>query len=164
MQWLENDIPPQVVFEIISPGNRAGEMKRKLVFYERYGVQEYYMYHAERNRLKIYVRQQDRLLQVPEEQTYEWQSPLLGIPLRWTAKTLELYEPDGKPFAGYKEIVAAKHRADEAEAQAAKAERYAERAINRAERAEDRADQAESRAEKLAQQLRTLGIDPDAIY
>ena len=32
MQWLENHIAPQVVFEILSPGNRAGEMARKFEF------------------------------------------------------------------------------------------------------------------------------------
>ena len=35
-QWREEDIPPQVVFEILSPGNRLGEMSKKLKFYERY--------------------------------------------------------------------------------------------------------------------------------
>jgi Uma2 family endonuclease len=39
-QWEEDNIPPQVVFEILSPGNRVKEMTRKLQFYERYGVEE----------------------------------------------------------------------------------------------------------------------------
>ena len=33
---------PQVVFEVLSPGNTPAEMKRKRLFYERYGVKEYY--------------------------------------------------------------------------------------------------------------------------
>src|SRR5262245_21140420 len=36
-QWLEGGIAPHVVFEILSPGNRPPEMKRKFEFYERYG-------------------------------------------------------------------------------------------------------------------------------
>ena len=44
LQWREDNIPPQVVFEVLSPGNRLGEMLKKLKFYERYGVEEYYMY------------------------------------------------------------------------------------------------------------------------
>ncbi len=40
-QWQEDNIPPQVVFEVLSPGNRLSEMVRKLRFYERYGVEEY---------------------------------------------------------------------------------------------------------------------------
>ena len=38
-QWQEDHIPPQVVFEILSPGNTIKEMAKKLVFYERYGVE-----------------------------------------------------------------------------------------------------------------------------
>src|SRR6266478_4161492 len=44
MQWLENHIAPQVVFEVLSPGNRFGEMLKKFRFYEHYGVEEYYIY------------------------------------------------------------------------------------------------------------------------
>ena len=43
-QWEEGGIAPQVVFEVLSPGNRAGEMRRKFQFYQRYGVEEYYIY------------------------------------------------------------------------------------------------------------------------
>ena len=38
-QWKENNIAPQVVFEILSPGNTPKEMERKLLFYDRYGVE-----------------------------------------------------------------------------------------------------------------------------
>jgi Uma2 family endonuclease len=34
-QWQEADIAPQIVFEILSPSNRLGEMSRKLGFYDR---------------------------------------------------------------------------------------------------------------------------------
>jgi Uma2 family endonuclease len=43
-QWEEANIAPQVVFEVLSPGNRAGEMRNKLDFYDKYGVEEYYIY------------------------------------------------------------------------------------------------------------------------
>jgi Uma2 family endonuclease len=43
-QWEEGGVAPQVVFEIPSPGNRLKEMHRKLMFYQTYGVQEYYIY------------------------------------------------------------------------------------------------------------------------
>ena len=43
-QWREDGIPPQVVFEVLSPGNTLGEMLEKLRFYERYGVEEFYIY------------------------------------------------------------------------------------------------------------------------
>src|SRR5580692_9661934 len=44
LQWEEGNIAPQVVFEILSPGNRPGEMVRKFKFYDRYRVEEYYIY------------------------------------------------------------------------------------------------------------------------
>lgn len=47
MQWLEDDVPPQVLFEIQSPSNRAAEMQSKWEFYDRYGVEEYYLYDPE---------------------------------------------------------------------------------------------------------------------
>src|SRR5512147_3173235 len=43
-QWREDEIAPQVVFEVLSPGNSLVEMLEKLRFYERYGVEEFYIY------------------------------------------------------------------------------------------------------------------------
>jgi Uma2 family endonuclease len=34
-QWEEGGIPPQVVFEVLSPGNRPAEMDLKFDFYEK---------------------------------------------------------------------------------------------------------------------------------
>ena len=50
-QWEEGGIAPQVVFEILSPGNRPGKMQRKFQFYDRYGVEEYYVYDPDTNEL-----------------------------------------------------------------------------------------------------------------
>ncbi|MDB9430776.1 Uma2 family endonuclease [Microcystis aeruginosa CS-555/01A07] len=51
-QWLENQIAPQVVFEILSPGNTKAEMRRKWQFYQRFGVEEYYLFQGVTRRLK----------------------------------------------------------------------------------------------------------------
>src|SRR5215470_17845154 len=40
-QWEEDNIAPQVVFEVLSPGNLPSEMAEKLIFYEKHGVEEY---------------------------------------------------------------------------------------------------------------------------
>jgi Uma2 family endonuclease len=42
-QWEEGGLAPQVVFEVLSPGNRLAEMIRKFQFYDQYGVEEYYI-------------------------------------------------------------------------------------------------------------------------
>ena len=51
-QWEEEGIAPQVVFEVLSPGNRAGDVIRKFQFYEQYGVEEFYVYDPDRGTLE----------------------------------------------------------------------------------------------------------------
>lgn len=46
-QWEEDNIAPQVVFEILSPSNSAREMLAKQAFYGQYGVLEMYFYDPE---------------------------------------------------------------------------------------------------------------------
>src|SRR6267378_6544036 len=60
-QWEEGNIAPQVVFEIRSPGNRFGEMLDKFQFYERYGVEEYYLYDPDFNELEGWIRNKEQL-------------------------------------------------------------------------------------------------------
>ncbi|GBF52384.1 hypothetical protein N0824_00229 [Microcystis sp. 0824] len=60
-QWLENQIAPQVVFEILSPGNTKAEMRRKWQFYQRFGVEEYYLYDPDANYLQGWWRRGDQL-------------------------------------------------------------------------------------------------------
>ena len=50
----ENNIAPQVVFEILSPGNTKKEMSKKLLFYDCYGVEEYYIYDPDKNELSVF--------------------------------------------------------------------------------------------------------------
>jgi Putative restriction endonuclease len=95
-QWQEDNIAPQVVFEILSPGNRAKAMIRKLKFYEQYGVEEYYIYDPEDNEFTGLQRQEGEL--VEREGVEDWTSPALGIRFVLTSATLEVYYPDGRPF------------------------------------------------------------------
>ncbi|UKO96964.1 Uma2 family endonuclease [Nostoc sp. UHCC 0870] len=95
-QWEEDNIPPQVVFEILSPGNKTKEMAKKLLFYQRYGVEEYYIYDPDDNELTGFVRSEDWFQEINELQG--WISPRLGIRLEITPETLEIYRPDGEKF------------------------------------------------------------------
>ncbi len=95
-QWLEENIAPQVVFEILSPGNRHLEMFKKLLFYQRYGVQEYYIYDPDRIELTGFVRSGEWL--EPIEELNGWVSPLLGIRFELTENNLEIYRSDGRKF------------------------------------------------------------------
>ena len=102
-QWEEEHIAPQVVFEVLSPGNRVMEMLRKERFYARHGVQEYYVYDPDANELEgwhVLAGQWH-----PIEESNGWTSPLLGIRFALTAETLEIYRPDGSRFETFAELL-----------------------------------------------------------
>ncbi|QDZ39001.1 hypothetical protein FRE64_03030 [Euhalothece natronophila Z-M001] len=101
-QWEEDNIAPQVVFEILSPGNRLREMTRKWEFYDRYGVEEYYIYDPDDNELEGLQRQEGRLRVIPEID--HWVSPRLEIKFVPTPETLEIYRPDGRKFLSTLEL------------------------------------------------------------
>lgn len=157
-QWLEDNIPPQVVFEILSPGNRVTKMVEKLRFYERYGVEEYYIYDPDGIELTGLTRSDQELVVI--NQMDGWVSPRLGIRFNLSGEELQLYRPDGQPFLRYVEI------AEQAEQERQRAEQEHQRAEQERQRAEQerqRADQAEQRAEQLANRLRAMGINPDEL-
>jgi Uma2 family endonuclease len=136
LQWKEEGIPPQVVFEILSPSNTPTEMDKKLLFFDRYGVEEYYIYDPESHNLRGWLRGEDGLDVIP--QMADWVSPRLKIRFTLSAEGLHLYRPDGERFLTYEEI------------------------SQRAEQEHQRAEQEHQRAEKLAAQLRAMGIEPEA--
>jgi Uma2 family endonuclease len=123
-QWLEGDLAPQVVFEILSPGNRKGEMDDKFVFYERYGVEEYYIYDPDRLRLEGWRRSKGKL--IPIEKMHNWASPLLGIRFEMTVDGLVLYHPDGERFVLLHEETARRKEAEAKQQEATKARLLAE--------------------------------------
>ena len=66
-QWEEGGIAPQVVFEILSPGNRFGEMLRKFRFYRSYGVEEYYIYNPDNGSLEGYAQGEESAESDPQD-------------------------------------------------------------------------------------------------
>ncbi|NJL89729.1 MAG: Uma2 family endonuclease [Coleofasciculaceae cyanobacterium SM2_1_6] len=134
-QWEEANIPPQVVFEFLSPGNRLAEMIRKFSFYERYGVEEYYVYNSSTRELSGWIGGGGSLEEIPELQG--WVSPRLGIRFEMTATGLEIYRPDGKPFRSFLELEqerqAAEARAEMAQQEAKVARQAAQAAQQEAE-------------------------------
>ncbi len=147
-QWREDNIPPQVVFEILSPGNTAKEMIKKYKFYERYRVEEYYLYDTNSGELTGWLRSGEELEEI--EEMLGWVSPRLGIRFELSDTELVLYYPDGQRFASYVELAQQREidrqRAEEAEA--------------RAEEAEARAEEAQTQLQALRALLQERGIDP----
>jgi Uma2 family endonuclease len=148
-QWEEENIPPQVVFEILSPGNRLSEMAKKFQFYDKYGVEEYYLYDPAKQDLTVYLRQGGKLEVIDE--IAGWVSPRLGVKFDLTESGIELIRPDGQKFLTSQELA---QRA-EAESQRAEAE------SQRAEAESQRANQAEDRVKLLEARLRELNINPE---
>jgi Uma2 family endonuclease len=141
-QWQEENIPPQVVFEILSPSNDAKEMERKLEFYDTYGVEEYYVYNPENYELEGWLRQNEHLTKL--WQIDNWVSPRLRIKFDTSQGELVIYQPDGQRFLNSVEL---NQRAEQAEFLLAQ-ERL-------------RAEQERLRAEQLAAYLRSIGVDPE---
>jgi Uma2 family endonuclease len=155
-QWKEDNIPPQVVFEILSPGNRMGEMERKRQFYERYGVAEYYIYDPDRLDFSGWMRSGDKL--VPIDASNNWVSVRLGIRFVIDAgEELVIYRPDGEKFIGFGELDELRRRQQQ---RADSAEQRADSAEQRANNAEREAIVARQEAQRLAAKLRELGIEP----
>ncbi len=152
-QWEEAGIGPQVVFEIYSPANTFKEMGDKLLFYERYGVEEYYTYdpEPEKNELTGFLREAAGLHAIDEMNG--WVSPRLGIRFDTSGDELHIFGPDGTPFRSHQELVQ-EREAERLARQQAEQEREAERLARQ---------QAEQQAAALAARLRELGIDPDAL-
>ncbi|MCI0463351.1 MAG: Uma2 family endonuclease, partial [Gemmataceae bacterium] len=177
-QWEEGGIAPQVVFEILSPSNRAGELVRKFKFYERYGVEEYYVYDPDRGELLGWQRQGNELVEILFME--DWVSPRLGVRFRLVNGELELYGRDGRKFATFVELAEqteqAQRKAEQERARAEEERVRAEQEQARAEQEQARAeqertekDQARREAEEAAQRvarllarLKELGAEPEA--
>jgi Uma2 family endonuclease len=180
-QWEEGGIAPQVVFEVLSPNNRPPEMALKLEFYEKYGVEEYYIYDPDEPSLLGRRRVRGELKRIRSMKN--WTSPILQVRFEMVSgQELKLFGPDGSRFLTFQEIAeendrlareakeTERHRAEaerqrkeaerqrkEAELHRAEAERRRKEAESERERAERRREQAESereKAERLSEEVK----------
>ncbi len=163
-QWAEDGIAPQVVFEILSPGNRIGELVTKFQFYDRYGVEEYYIYDPDRIELSGWSRQEGELLEIPDMQG--WISLRLGIRFD-LGEQLQIFFPDGKPFLSFVEInQQAELFAQKAEMEQQRANLEQQRADTEQQRADterQRAEEAEFKTRLMAAKLAELGVNSDLL-
>ncbi len=156
-QWEEEGTAPQIVFEILSPGNRPNEMIRKFQFYEKYGVDEYYIYDPDNGILNGWLREGDKLKVIPD--MVGWISPRAKIRFDMVDGELRITGPDGRPFVTYLELAAQR---EQAEREKEKAEREKDKAEREKVKAQRQADQQAQAAEKLRAQLKGLGVEPHA--
>lgn len=133
-QWQEDNIPPQVVFEILSPGNTIKEMAAKLQFYQWYGVEEYYLYDPEKVDFAGWQIMDGKLTIIEEIQG--WVSPRLGVRFEM-AEELQIFTPTAERFLTFVELG------------------------QKLQQEKRRAEQAEARLKALEERLKSLGVDPN---
>ncbi len=169
LQWHENNVAPQVVFEIYSRSNhRRGNKENLLDFYEKYGVNEFYSYDPDSNSFVVYIRHGNTLTRL--EDLPVWTSPLLQIRFERSERGFEIYRPDGQRFVNFQELemqnkqIALQYEEErklrrierermlKAENKAEVAEQKAEVAEQKAEVAEQKAEVAEQKAEVASQE------------
>ncbi len=157
-QWNESGIAPHVVFEILSPGNTQDEMDKKLLFYDRHGVEEYYIYNPSNNQLRGWLRAEDGLDAIALMEN--WASPRLGIRFDLSGDQLQIYRPDGTRFFSYVEIC---QLLEEERQRAELAETALAEERQRVELAETALAEERRRSQILVERLREMGINPDAL-
>ena len=135
-QWEEDNVAPQVVVEILSPGNRPAENIRKFRFYDRFGVEEFYLFDPDSQVLEGWIRENGSLREI--EQIDGWTSPRLGVRFDLSSGELQVLRPDGRPLVSYVEMA------------------------TQAEQERERAEQQRQRNERLVAQLRALGVEPSS--
>jgi len=135
MQWKEDDIAPQVVFEILSHSNDIWTMADKYYFYENYAVEEYYIFDPLKIELRGFLRRGSVLRRIPGMNGFA--SPRLGVRFE-VGESLSLYGPDGRKFTTYLELDQQRRRV-----------------------VKDLA-RSESEVERLRRLLANRGIDPNA--
>ena len=119
-------------------------MIHKFKFYERYGVEEYYLYEPQILALTGWQRVEEELEAI--EQIDGWISPRLGVRFGLSETGLEMFGPSGEPFVSFVELA---HLRQQAEA--------------RAQEAEALLEQERSRSQALELRLREMGIDPNQL-
>ncbi|NEQ99473.1 MAG: Uma2 family endonuclease [Cyanothece sp. SIO2G6] len=132
-QWEEENIAPQVVFEIVSPSNTAVEMAEKQAFYQQHGVLECYVYNPDTDEFWGFVRDRsDQDIMPIFPLRLPWVSPLLGIRFELFDDGLTVFYPTGEPFQDPGEVM-------------------------------DERDQYKQERDRLRAKLRELGIEPDQL-
>ena len=127
-QWEEEGIAPQVVFEVLSPGNRPGDPIRMFLFYDKHGVDEFYLYDPQSGSLEGWLRGARGLEDIADMNGHT--SPKLGIRFEpgEGPDNLKIVGPDGRPFLTYVELFEER----EAARQYAEAERQRAEAVTQA--------------------------------
>lgn len=168
IQWRENNIAPQVVFEILSPSNSDQEMEEKFQFYERHRVEEYYLYNPAAETLQVWLREGTHLQEADTATGFV--SPRMQIRFEISLEGLKVYRSDGTLFKELseteQELADSERNREETERKLATEERRRVKLEREREKerlaAEQKLTSARREIEALREQLRRAGIDPES--
>ena len=136
--WEEGQVP-QVVFEMTSKGTQKQDQEQKKLLYEQLGILEYWLFDPKgewvNEKLQGYRLQNE----IYQPVTDECCQPL-GLRLEVEGELLRFYRLD----TGAKLLIPTE-------------------LAELAEQERQRAEQEHQRAERLAEHLRSLGVDPDSL-
>ncbi|NET09435.1 MAG: Uma2 family endonuclease [Merismopedia sp. SIO2A8] len=139
-QWEEDNIAPQVVFEILSHSNTSKEMLAKQAFYDKYGVLELLFYDPESYDFWGLVRSTaDQPFTRITPLNLPWTSPILNIRFELFDDGLAVFYPNGEEFKEPGEY------------------------IEERDRAEQERERAEQERDRAFAKLRELGINPEEL-
>ncbi len=172
LQWNEDNIAPQVVFEVLSPNNTKREMHLKLRFYDRFGVEEYYLYDPDDNVLKGWIRKGKHLSRIVDIER-GFVSPRLGVHFE-VKDELEMTTPDGWVFVEYRvahfqqieerrQRELAEAKADDEVARRIASEIKQAKAEKQRVQMQALAEMERKRFEELLNKLKAKGINPDTL-
>ena len=96
MQWKEEGIAPQVTIEVCSPSNSKKNLKKTFEFYDRFGVEEYYLIDPLKDTLQGWRRIDGDLKKI--KSMVGWVSPRLGIRFEPKPDGLHVFGANGREF------------------------------------------------------------------
>ncbi len=140
--------------KIASESNTEVELEQtKLGFYDRYGVEEYYVYYPDTVIVKGWLRIGSSLK--PISSMSGWVSRSLGVRFEIEDNDLQLYSPNGERFETFVEIIQGRQqerqRAEQERQRAEQERQRAEQERQRAEQEQQRAQQEQQRAQQERQ-------------
>ncbi|MDX2228545.1 MAG: Uma2 family endonuclease [Leptolyngbyaceae cyanobacterium bins.349] len=156
--WEEGQVPV-VIFEMTSKGTKDEDQGHKKILYEQLGVQEYWQFDPKGEwipeKLKGF-----RLRNEVYELVTDGRSDPLKLRLEVEDQLIGFYREDtGEKLLAPNDLLQALQQEIAARQEA---EVLLAQERQRAEQERQRAEAAESQADRLREQLRALGIDPDA--
>ncbi|ETW94799.1 MAG: hypothetical protein ETSY1_33325 [Candidatus Entotheonella factor] len=159
--WEENGRYPDLIIELLSTSTANVDRTSKMEHYQnQFRTPEYFWFSPETLEFAGFRLVQQRYEPiVPDAQGQLW-SRVLGYFLGIDNEELRFFTPDGDllPTPGE----AAEQAQQQAHQQVEQAQQQVEQVQQQAEQAQQQAEQERLRAQRLAEQLRALGIDPDA--